>query len=460
MVLMVVGALVLSAVVTLIFTAIDTREQTRHELVREAQGLALAVQQEAASNTRDPAASLRQILLALKSPLHYEGVAVLAVQPNGALFDPANPRQKAALPSGLQPATVEPRALLRNETVSGTSGAIVFAAVPYRAEVNVGGTPRNLLQVVVLTRRPPIGAARAALWLLASAAAIIAVAVMVARRLGRRFVRPLEAAQGVTRRIAAGDMDARVPEPDSADPELVEMVHSINSMAESLARARGAERQFLLSVSHELRTPLTSIRGYAEALCDGAMPDPARAGTVIARESRRLERLVQDLLDLSKLEAGRFSLAPGPVDVGDAVSAAAAGFVPMAAELGLALSVEAAPSGTLIATADPDRLVQVVANLVENALKYARSRVHVATFADPSGPVISVDDDGPGISHDDLPHVFDRLWRSSHQPGRQVGSGLGLAIVAELTEAMGGSVQAVSPGPEGGGTRMVVRLHP
>ncbi len=111
-----------------------------------------------------------------------------------------------------------------------------------------------------------------------------------------------------------------------------------------------------------------------------------------------------------------------------------------------------------MATADPDRLAQVVANLVENALKYARTRVGVGVALSDQGAVIWVDDDGPGIAAEDLPRVFDRLFMSSRYPARQVGTGLGLAIVAELVSAMGGSVRAESPTSRAGGTRMVVTL--
>jgi signal transduction histidine kinase len=111
-----------------------------------------------------------------------------------------------------------------------------------------------------------------------------------------------------------------------------------------------------------------------------------------------------------------------------------------------------------MASADPERLAQVVANLMENALKYARTRVAVGVASSEQGAVIWVDDDGPGIAAEDLPRVFDRLFMSSRYPARQVGTGLGLAIVAELVTAMGGSVWAESPTGTAGGTRMVVNL--
>src|SRR5205085_6313421 len=116
---------------------------------------------------------------------------------------------------------------------------------------------------------------------LASAVALL-VAALVASDLGRRFIRPLRAAEATTRRIAAGDLTARVAEsPDASDDELAALARSINAMAETLERSRQLERQFLLSVSHDLRTPLTSIRGFAEAIADGHAPDHVQAAAVI-----------------------------------------------------------------------------------------------------------------------------------------------------------------------------------
>src|SRR5207302_1945944 len=225
------------------------------------------------------------------------------------------------------------------------------------------------------------------------------------------------------------------------------------------------ERQFLLSVSHDLRTPLTSIRGYAEAIAEGRASDTARAAAVITSESRRLERLVRDLLGLAKLDARRFSLDVRSTEVAEVVSETAEGFRPAAEGAGVDLHVTAAPPAMASATgsggraaADPDRLAQVVANLVENALKFASRRIDVDSAATPAGVEVSVSDDGPGIPVDDLPHVFERFWTSSRAPARDVGSGLGLAIVAELVAAMGGTVLAEN-GPHAG-ARVVVTMRP
>lgn len=458
MVLMVLATLILSGVVSLAFAVRSTAAQTRKELVREAQGLTISVQQEAdTANRSDPARALRNILIALRSPLRLDGSSVLAVRTTGQIFDPATPRVAPTLPAGLTAADLQPQELLQLQTVSGRAGGLVFAAAPYRTEIQILGSPRQVVEVVVLTRRPPSVLGAALPWLAISSLLILVIAGLVASRLGRRFMRPLRAAQEVTSRIAAGDLDARVPSPPGTDPELAALVESVNSMAAGLSRAKAAERQFLQSVSHDLRTPLTSIRGFAEAIEDGATADAVTAAGVIASEARRLQRLVGDLLALATLEARRFTLQMGPVDLNDSLAATAAGFVPTATGLGLELAVEPAPD-PCVAIADPDRLAQVSANLIENALRYAATTVGVGVSRRGGQIELWVTDDGPGIPAEVLPRVFERLFVARTRPDRPIGSGLGLTIVAELARAMGGRVRAESPIGPAGGTRMVVAL--
>jgi two-component system sensor histidine kinase BaeS len=227
-------------------------------------------------------------------------------------------------------------------------------------------------------------------------------------------------------------------------------------MAEVLERSKGVERQFLLSVSHDLRTPLTSIRGYAEAIADGALPDPAKGGNVILSEARRLERLVGDLLDLAKLESRSFALTLGPVDLVDVAAGTVDGFRRETDEAGITMELVPAHAPAVV-EGDADRLAQVAANLLQNALKFARSEIQVSVESVDGWARLSVSDDGPGIAPDDLPHVFERLYVSRHQPRRkEIGSGLGLAIVRELVTAMGGTVQASAAAT--GGAKLSVLL--
>jgi two-component system sensor histidine kinase BaeS len=467
MVLMVLGTLVGSGVVSLLLAARSTIDQTRHDIVQEAQSFAVSVPSEAEGRS-DPATALRTILVALKGPLHLDDASVLVVmsRPQGpVLYDPFSKTPlRPSLPAGLTTSDLDPSALLRLHTISGHKGGIVYAGAPYRASLQLASGPRDVVQVVVLARRPPSALATAGPWFGVSSLIILLVAGVVAYRLGRRFVRPIHATEEVTARIAGGDLDARVPEPPAADVELAALARSVNSMADALAQAKRSEQQFLQSVSHDLRTPLTSIRGFAEAIEDEATDDVVAAAGVIASEARRLQRLVADLLALATLEARRFALQIEPLDLGEAVSAAAAGFAPAAGELGLSIAVVGVGNGapTVGVFADPDRLGQVAANLIENALRFATHEVRVGAAVGPVGGEVRlwVEDDGPGIAAEDLDQVFERLYASRSSAGRSIGTGLGLAIVAELVAAMGGRVWAESPIPAArtGGTRMVVAM--
>ncbi|MDA8045502.1 MAG: HAMP domain-containing sensor histidine kinase [Actinomycetota bacterium] len=475
MVVMVLVTLVLSGLVSLFLAQQSLLTSTRRELLHEATGLAAAVPQEARTNSatdKDPAATLRTLLAALRPSLRLDGSAVIGVLPGGQLVNLTPFNRHPALPAGLPAAALPGRRLYQLQPVTGRTGGLVFAAVPYQASIRIAGRDRSVVQVVVLTRRPPTSLQTAGPWFGLSALAILIVSGVVAWRLGRRFTAPVRAAEVVASRVAAGDLDARVPEPAGTDPELAALAAAINSMTEGLSRAQAAERHFLQSVSHDLRTPLTSIRGFAEAIEDGATADAVAAAGVIASEARRLERLVGDLLALATLEARRFTLQPQVVDLVAQTAEAAAGFGPSAADLGLQVTCVTAPPGRrLYATADPDRLAQILANLIENALRYARAGVWVGAAPGPdggptgTGPLVWVSDDGPGITAFDLPRVFDRLYGARRQPdgsrpGRPIGSGLGLTIVAELVTAMGGRVWAESPLTGEGGTRMVVELPP
>ena len=353
------------------------------------------------------------------------------------------------LPSGVTADDLDTRVLRAGETQHGRNGNTVFVARPLEPYNQT--TPVVVLTEAVNTR--PFGGSGLAV--LAAAAIALGVAALVASYLARRMTRPLAAMETTARSIAGGDLQARVDTSQVRDDELASLAVAINAMASDLDLARGHERAFLLSVSHDLRTPLTSIRGYAEAIADGTVQGPdarIRAAEVISSESRRLERLVADLLDLARLDAHQFSLHPAPVDARAVVHDAVEAFGPAAADIGVALEME--PGDSVSASVDAQRLAQIVANLVENALKFATTRVSVGV-QDVDGAVeLHVDDDGPGIAPNDLPRVFERLYTSRTVPGRMLGTGIGLAIVRELALAMGGDAR-VEP-IDSVGTRFVV----
>ena len=278
----------------------------------------------------------------------------------------------------------------------------------------------------------------------------VLLAVGLSYLLARRLVRPIGELSVATRRLAMGEAGVSVPV--RGEDELSDLGASFNEMSDELARAREAQERFLESVSHELRTPLTSIRGYAEALEEGAIA-PAESARVIGAEADRLERLVADLLDLARFGREDFSVAREPVDVGALVEEAVERHLHRAREIGVELSGAGAPDAW--ALGDHDRILQAVSNLIENALRVTPSGGSVAVHAEDGA--ITVRDTGPGLDPEDIPHAFERFYLyGRYRSERPVGSGLGLAIVRELVSAMGGTVDASTP--PGGGAQFTIRL--
>jgi len=256
--------------------------------------------------------------------------------------------------------------------------------------------------------------------------------------LARRIVRPVARVAAASRSLAAGRRPEPVPVEGGA--ELETLAIAFNELAEQLARAREAERSFLLSVSHELKTPLTAITGYAEALREGAVGVDEAAAT-IAAEAERLGRLVGDLLDLARMNRTDFAVHPTEIDLAEVASDAVRRYQPQAAAFDVSLATVS--EGPAPALADADRVLQVVSNLVENALRLTPPGGEVRVVTAPG--VVRVEDTGPGLAEEDQARAFERFYlHSRYGRERSVGTGLGLAIVKELTQAMGGTVEVAS----------------
>lgn len=435
----VVATLLLAGVGTLLLGAARARTTTENELRAQTTEMATSIAEfldvDADVDTPEGQRQLRarvRALQRLQTILPLDEVVVLIADRRGQ-FDTSE------LPATVTLSPADFAALQSGSTVSGTERRVSFAAASSSA-------PTGRAFVVVTTRRIDAGLGAAVRLFLWAAAATIVLGLGAALLLGRRLSRPVREAADAAHRIAAGELSTRVPEPPPTDhDELAELQRSINHMAGSLERGRVLEQQFLLSVSHDLRTPLTSIRGYAEGIHDGHV-EPMRGAAVIRQEAQRLERLVSDLLLLAKLQSRSFTLDMVDLDLSAAVHTAAEG----AAGATTDVVVHAITSGPVPVRADPDRLAQVLANLVENGAKYARANVFVSCRVEGTRAICTVDDDGPGIADADLTHVFERLYTARQRPDRTENpSGLGLAIVRELVTAMGGDV-AAGAAPNGG----------
>lgn len=352
---------------------------------------------------------------------------------------------------------VDLQPLLAGEQIRGTArtseGSFAYVGLPVEGR---GPTIAIILARPVRLTRQVWGPVVARVALAAAAAVVAAVALSAL--LARRLARPLRQVAEATARVAAGDLAQRVPV--ASDDEIGRLASSFNAMSTALSEAQRREREFLAGVSHELRTPLTAIRGYAEALDEGAVNDERGRGealAVIRAETARLERLVQDVMDLARLGAKEFRLDLREADLADTLREAAAVHRAQAEEARVGLEVDVADR--LSCRTDPGRVRQVISNLVENALRVtsAGGLVRLAGRAGDGWIRIEVSDSGPGIAPEHLPHVFERstLWRVSPQVEqgerdreaggrRDAGSGLGLAIVRELVRALGGRVEVAS----------------
>ena len=286
--------------------------------------------------------------------------------------------------------------------------------------------------------------------LLIAAAAGLGLAAVAAYVLARTIARPVSRVATAARHLAEEREPQRVPV-EGAE-EIAGLARAFNDMAEQLAKARAAEREFLLSVSHELKTPLTAIRGYAEGVSDGAF-DSDEAAAIISTEAARLERLVRDLLDLARMNRTDFSIHRETLDLAEVARDAAHRYETQAEEFGVTLEAFAPTPAPAIG--DADRVLQVASNLLENALRLTPRGGVVRISAEPG--TIAVADTGPGLEQEDLPRAFERFYlHSRYASDRPVGTGLGLSIVRELTRGMGGSVEVESE--PGRGTRFTVRL--
>jgi signal transduction histidine kinase len=354
------------------------------------------------------------------------------------------------LPDVLRADDLDREALVAGKGRSGTRGDTVFVALPTLGE-NV-----NMVSVLVLTRPTDPPPSILPQWLALTSVVALAIGTAVALSIASRITRPVVDASRAAARISTGERSVRLPEPAVADrDELAELARSINDMAATIERADELERQFLLSVSHDLRTPLTSIRGYAEALATGSISDVDWATSVICREADRLDRLVRDLLDLARLDARSFSVEVHDVDLADAAEASVDMMLFQAQEAEIDLRTGVATSVSV--AADSDRIMQIVGNLIDNALKFAASEVIVSVETDASTAYLHVDDDGAGIHEPEWPLVFERHFTTNRNQQRgDAGTGLGLALVAQLAAAFGGKA-TVGQSPSSG-ARFTVSL--
>lgn len=259
----------------------------------------------------------------------------------------------------------------------------------------------------------------------------------------RRITQPVKQMKCITQKFAAGDLTQRVPESDI--PELNQLSHSFNSMAGSIGDIEQRRRELISDLTHELRTPLTVVRGYLEELADGRIEGTPELYLRLIKETRRLERLIHDLQELSKAEAGYLSIDSKPIDLYRLLVSLVERFADQLMEEGPELQLDC-PEDLPLVSADRDRLEQILVNLIGNAIRYTETgSITVKAEREERLVWIAVIDTGVGIAKENLPYVFERFWRADRsRASHSGGTGIGLAIARRLVELQGGRIEVAS----------------
>ena len=300
-------------------------------------------------------------------------------------------------------------------------------------------------------------------WTLSLSLALLAAlltSVVVSVFLTRRIARSLEGVRQAAAQVASGDYDARVPEVHMGT-EFDDLAGAFNTMAADLGEIEQTRTRMLGDLAHEMRTPVATLDGYLEGILDGVVAADEPTLGMLREQVTRLARLAQDIALVTAAGEGRLSMHWQPLNVGalidDAAAQAAAWFTDKGVELGVEVAEEARQT---VLTADPDRLGQVLTNLLDNAVRHTPAGGRVQLGAQRTGATLrlSVRDSGSGIAAEHLPHLFERFYRADAARDRaHGGSGIGLAIVHSIVLAHGGTVTVASAGP-GHGAVFTVEL--
>ncbi|MBN9388778.1 MAG: HAMP domain-containing protein [Chloroflexi bacterium] len=351
-------------------------------------------------------------------------------------------------------------------TTTGRGYSLVWKAPARDSAPNLFGLnnqniPQPYMLALVIPDIPPHEVWQDLSLILAGAGVVaLLVASLAGFLLARSLTRPLVRLTEASQAVARGDYAHRVaPE---GGYEMTRLAETFNQMTYNVDKSQRIQRQLIANVSHELKTPLTSIQGFSQAMLDGILRRPedfVRPAEIISHETARMIRLVNGLLELSKLESGQAALQLTGLDLARVLQNCADSFAPQARSNEVKLLTDF--NSPLPLNGDPDRLNQVFTNLVHNALKFtpAGGTIRLAAYRTGSSVVVTVTDTGAGIPAADLPHIFERFYQADKSRRRDQadeGTGLGLAISREIIQAHGGKIEATSELNKG--TQFVVTL--
>ncbi len=273
--------------------------------------------------------------------------------------------------------------------------------------------------------------------LLYSCAAVV-LAMMAVSYITGKMTKPITDMNQIVKRYSKGEFDLRVQN-DGGEDEVSQLGKSFNTMADSLNTLEEARRSFVANVSHELRSPLTSMRGFLEAMQDGTIPveEQGKYLDIVINENRRMTAMVNDLLDLARIESGQVLLKTEPFDINELMTRTLLTFEVRVDSKKLDVELDIGDR-KLMVDADPSQIAQVLRNLIDNAIKFTPDggSLKLSAKADKKQAVISVRDSGKGIDKESIPYLFERFYKAekAHTPGESAGTGLGLAIVKRIID--------------------------
>lgn len=332
-------------------------------------------------------------------------------------------------------------------------GQIVTVGVPWADRFgDVGGAV--LLHTDVSNLDVSFGAVgKQVIW---AALAALVLGVALSYFITRSLTRPITKISRAVGKFAKGELDSRVD--ISRRDELGDLARAFNSMAEDLSQLEMLRRGFVANVSHELRSPMTSMQGYVQGMLDGTIPpeEHSKYLGVVLSETKRLNKLISELLDLSRIESGKFPLKYQKFDANELIARIMFQYEGRIEEKHISVDIDFRQQQCMV-WADPDRISQVVVNLIDNAVKFLHDggSLTVWTHIDEEHAIVTIKDDGPGIAADDLPYIFDRFYKADKaHSGR--GTGLGLSIVKKILEQHGQDIRCNST--PGHGTAFIFTL--
>ncbi len=373
---------------------------------------------------------------------------------DGGVRPPTPERLRDGLrPPRLQPDIALDRVKQGKFTHENTTWVFIQADLPDRLLFE--GAPPAVIMAMQQTNTPLLAAIdqfrnSLGIALLQAGCAGVAVSTFLAIVVSRTLVGPLKILSQAALAVAEGDYDQTVPE--KGPGEIQHVARAFNQMSDQVQLTNQAQRDLLASVSHDLRTPLTSIQGFSQAIMDGTAPDPAKAAAIIHDEADRLNRLVFQLMELSRLKTGQLAMRRDSLNITEMVGALVEKIEVVAQQKNIKISTKLLPTEPIVG--DGDRLAQVITNLLSNAVKYTPEGGKIGVLVDhnPRYVRVAVKDTGVGIDANDLSRVFERFYQVDKSRGQSGGYGLGLAIVHEIVVAHGGEITVDSPGLNKGST--------